>query len=216
MPRLEFTKRKTWMKKTLLALLLVLVATPLLAQGRSIDVMGFVTYVDLSGGDVILGNEGGANLNFDTDQGYGVGINVFLTRRLSAEIAASEIKPDGRVSSNGQIVDTQLDMLPITGVIQYHFNPEGKLDPYVGMGVAYLLFDKFSSRDPDLDLSNVDIRNDYGAVFNAGLTFEFGFGFAVMGDIKYVPIENKITTTVGETKIDLNPLIISAGVAVRF
>jgi outer membrane protein len=203
------------MKKTLLAALVLLLATPLLAQGRSVDVMGFATYVDLSGGDVILGNDA-SSLNFDTDQGYGLGINVFLTRRLSAEITASEIKPDGRVSSGGTIVDTQLDMLPITGVLQYHFNPEGKLDPYVGMGVAYLIFDEFSSKDPSLDLSDVDIRNDYGAVFNAGLTFEFGFGFAVMGDIKYVPVENTITTTIGETKIDLNPLIVSAGVAVRF
>jgi outer membrane protein len=203
------------MKKTLLAALVLLLATPLLAQGRSVDVMGFATYVDLSGGDVILGNDA-SSLNFDTDQGYGLGINVFLTRRLSAEITASEIKPDGRVSSGGTIVDTQLDMLPITGVLQYHFNPEGKLDPYVGMGVAYLIFDEFSSKDPSLDLSDVDIRNDYGAVFNAGLTFEFGFGFAVMGDIKYVPVENTITTTIGDTKIDLNPLIVSAGVAVRF
>ncbi|MGK2856057.1 MAG: OmpW/AlkL family protein, partial [Thermoanaerobaculia bacterium] len=169
------------MKKILLASLVLLLTAPLFAQGRSFDVMGFVTYVDLSGGDVILGDGSTTDLNFDTDQGYGVGINIFLTRRLSAEITASEIKPEGRVSSNGQLSDTQLDMLPITAVAQYHFNPEGKLDPYVGMGIAYLIFNDFSSRDPELDLSGVDIRNDYGAVFNAGLSFEFGFGFAVMG-----------------------------------
>lgn len=203
------------MKKTLLFALLTIVATPLLAQGRSVDVMGFATYVDLSGGDVILGDDS-ANLNFDTDQGFGLGINLFLTRRLSAEFTASEIKPDGRLSSGDQIVDTQLDMLPITAVAQYHFNPEGRLDPYVGMGIAYIIFDEFTSKDPDVDFSDVDVRNDYGAVFNAGLSFEFGFGFSVMGDIKYVPVENKITTTVGETKFDFNPLIISAGLAVRF
>lgn len=203
------------MKKMLLALLMMIAATPVLAQGRSVDVMGFATYVDLSGGDVILGDDS-ANLNFDTDQGFGLGINIFLTRRLSAEFTASEIKPDGRVSSGDQMVDTQLDMLPITAVAQYHFNPEGRLDPYVGMGIAYIIFDEFTSKDPDVDFSDVDVRNDYGAVFNAGLSFEFGFGFSVMGDIKYVPVENKITTTVGETKFDFNPLIISAGLAVRF
>jgi len=203
------------MKKILLAILILLIATPLFAQGRSVDVLGFATYVDLSGGDVILGGDS-ANLSFDTDQGYGLGINLFLTRRLSAEIAASEIKPSGRVSSGGELVETELDMLPITAVAQYHFNPEGKLDPYVGMGIAYIIFDNFSSKDPDIDFSDVDIRNDYGAVFNAGISFEFGFGFSIMGDIKYVPVENKITTTVGETKLDFNPLILSAGLAVRF
>lgn len=203
------------MKKMLLVMLALAVTAPLFGQGRSVDVMGFANWVDLSGGDVILGEESG-DLNFDTDQGYGLGINIFLTRRLSAEITASEIKPEGRVSSNGQIVETELDMLPITAVAQYHFNPEGKHDPYVGMGIAYIIFDEFSSKDPSLDLSGVDIRNDYGAVFNAGLTFEFGFGFSVMGDIKYVPVENKITTSVGETTFDFNPLIVSAGVAVRF
>lgn len=203
------------MKHALFAMLMLLTAIPLSAQGRSVDVMGFATWVDLSGGDVLLGDDA-ASLSFDTDQGYGIGINLFLTRRLSAEITASEIKPEGRVSSGGEIVETELDMLPITAVAQYHFNPEGKLDPYVGMGIAYLIFDDFSSRDPDVDLSGVDIRNDYGAVFNAGLTFELGFGLSVMGDVKYVPVENKITTTVGETTFDFNPLIVSAGVAIRF
>jgi len=159
------------MKKLLPALLLFLATTPLFAQGRSLDVMGFITYVDLSGGDVILG-EDSANLSFDTDQGYGLGVNFFITRRLSAELTASEIKPEGRVSSGDGYVDTELDMLPITAVAQYHFNPEGKLDPYVGMGIAYIIFDEFSSKDPNVDFSGVDVRNDYGAVFNAGLSYE--------------------------------------------
>jgi outer membrane protein len=204
------------MNKLLPAALILLLATPLLAQGRSIDVMGFVTYVDLSGGDVILGGGDSSSISFDTDQGYGVGINLFLTRRLSAEITIAEIKPDARVSSGSMLGGAQLDMIPITAVAQYHFNPEGKVDPYVGMGIAYLMFDEFSSRDPDLDLGDVDIRNDYCAVFNAGLSFELGFGFALFGDVKYVPVENKITTRIGEQTIDLNPLIVSAGVVIRF
>jgi outer membrane protein W len=53
-------------------------------------------------------------------------------------------------------------------------------------------------------------------VFNAGLSFELGLGIAVFGDVKYVPVENKITTSVGEDELEFNPLIVSAGVAIRF
>ena len=157
-----------------------------------------------------------ADVQFDGDQGYGLGINFFITGRLSAEITASEVKPESRVQFADGTAVGELDMLPITGVIQYHFKPDGKFDPYIGAGVAYLIFDEFSSKDPNLDVSDVDIRNDYGAVLNVGFSYEFGYGFAVIGDAKYVPSSNEITTNIGDAKVDLNPLILSAGLMIRF
>jgi len=206
------------MKKIVLLLLLTALALPGFAQGRSIDVTGYMAWVDLSGDGLITDAGGDYNLgSFDADTGYGGAVNLFMTRRLSAEISLTEVKPEGRIQYGGTTVVGELDMLPITGMIQYHFNPEGRVDAYVSGGVAYLMFDDFQSDDlGSIDLGKVDLEDDYGSVWGAGMSFRLAGGFAVVADAKYVLSSNTITTTVGDATIELNPLILSAGVQIQF
>lgn len=206
------------MKKTLILLALAALTLPVLAQGRSVDVTGYIAWVDLSGDGLIddSGNDYSFG-SFDADTGYGGALNIFLTRRLSAEISLTEVKPEGRIQFGDATVVGELDMLPVTGMIQYHFNPEGRFDVYVSGGVAYLMFDEFHSDDlGSIDIESVDLEDDYGSVWGAGVSFGIVGGLAVVADAKYVLSSNTITTTVGDAEIELNPLIISAGVQIQF
>jgi outer membrane protein len=183
-----------------------------------VDVTGYLAWVDLSGDGVIDddGNEYSLG-SFDADTGYGGALNIFITRRLSAEISLTEVKPEGRLQFGGTTVVGELDMLPITGMLQYHFNPEGRLDVYVSGGVAYLMFDEFKSDDlGSIDIGSVDLEDDYGSVWGAGVSFGIFGGLAVVADAKYVLSSNTITTTVGDAEIEMNPLIVSAGVQIQF
>lgn len=206
------------MKKIVLSFALLALSLPLLAQGRSVDVTGYIAWVDLSGDGLIDDSGNDYNLgSFDADTGYGGALNIFITRRLSAEISLTEVKPEGRIQYGDATVVGELDMLPVTGMIQYHFNPEGRFDVYVSGGVAYLMFDEFQSDDlGSIDIESVDLEDDYGSVWGAGVSFGIVGGLAVVADAKYVLSSNTITTTVGDAEIELNPLIISAGVQIQF
>lgn len=75
------------MKRTaiIFTTLFALAAMPAFAQSRSVDLTGWVTWVDPSGDDTFEGVEevDDLNLKFDTEQGFGVGINVFWSSRFS-------------------------------------------------------------------------------------------------------------------------------------
>jgi outer membrane protein len=114
-------------------------------------------------------------------------------------------------------------MIPITGVVQWHFIPKGRIDPYIGAGAAYVLFDKLDSANDfgNLNVSSIDFKDDAGLALNAGLGIGLTDHFGITIDGKYVPLKSNARATFvngsgGETKVDINPAIFSAGLTFRF
>lgn len=206
----------------------VLAAMPLAAQSRSVDIYGYATWVDPSGDSVFdAGGVDDARVEFDSAQGFGIAVNVFFSNRISAEFAASVVEPDVVFRSDNPLFPLltggELEMIPITATLQYHFNPEGRIDPYVGLGAAYVLFDRVDGfRDVGgIDLDAIDFDDDVGLVVNAGLTFDITPSFAIYLDGKYVPVSTSATASFAtgpgtSVDIDINPLILSAGVGFQF
>ena len=206
----------------------LLAATPLAAQSRSVDLYGFVNWVDPSG-DSVFDADGldDARVEFDSAQGFGVAVNVFFSNRVSAEFAASVVEPEVAFRSDNPafplLTGGELEMIPITATLQYHFNPDGRFDPYVGLGAAYVLFDQVDELDDvgGVDVDAIDFDDDVGLVVNAGLTFDITPTFALYVDGKYVPVSSSATATFAtgpgtSTDIDINPLILSAGLGIQF
>ncbi len=212
------------MKRILLFLAaLTLMMTPAFAQERSVDLTGWVTFVDPSGDTDI---ENGEIAEFDSEQGFGVGINVFWTNAISTEFAASLVEPDLTLRATdpeipGGVIGS-LEMMPLTATLQYHFNPNGRFDPYIGGGVAYVLFDEINDESlDDIDFDSIDFDDDYGFVANAGLSIDLTETFALNLDAKYVPVSSPARAVVGgietdEIDFDINPLILAAGVSLQF
>lgn len=211
-----------------LAVLLSLAAVPAFSQSRSVDVTGWVTWVDPSGDNTFdnVNNFGDLDrLEFDTEQGFGAAINVFWTNRISTEFAASVTEPDldMRFSEPGApAIAGSLEMMPITVVLQYHFNPEGRFDPYVGAGAAWVLFDEIESDNlDDINIDAIDFDDDLGLVLNAGLSFDITPSLALNLDAKYVPVESAATARFGTIEsdaldIEINPLILGLGLQFQF
>lgn len=211
------------MKKILFAVAVVaLGAAPGFAQSRSVDVSGFASWIDVTGENVIEEDaSGNTELEFESEQGFGGAINVFWGNRVSTEFAASVFEPEAsvRVRSASRSPIGRLDMIPITATLQYHFAPDSRVDPYIGAGVAYVLFDEFDDDDlDDLGFGTVDVDDDYGVLVNAGLSIDITPNFAILLDGKYVPLETSISTAGVDDAGDLeiNPLILSAGVSFQF
>ncbi|HUP64286.1 MAG TPA: OmpW family outer membrane protein [Thermoanaerobaculia bacterium] len=214
------------MKRTLMLLALSsLAVTPAFAQSRSVDLTAWVTWVDPSGHNTFEDFDGTDDLDvrLDTAQGFGVGLNVFLSNRISAEFAVSLFEPDVELAiSNPALAPLvgSLEMMPITGTLQFHFNPDGRIDPYIGAGVAYVLFDEIADFD-DVDLDAIDFDDDYGFLVNAGVSFDITPNFAINLDAKYVPVESAARAVVGGVgsdalDIEINPLILSVGLSFQF
>lgn len=207
-----------------LVLLLLVIAVPASAQSRTFDLTGYVAWVDTS-------SEGTFDLNdpsdplgveLDAEMGYGLAANIFFGR-ISTEFAIYRVENElvfrrRAASSSGDAVE----MMPITGVLQFHFAPNGFIDPYIGAGGAYVLLDDVDAPDElnNLDFESIDFDDDIGLVLNAGIGIRITNNFGITLDGKYVPLESSATarrtTGAQDTTFDINPIILSAGVSIRF
>jgi outer membrane protein W len=213
------------MRHGLLAVLALLLLAPAAsAQSRFFDLTGNFVWLDPQGGGTFDDLTDPADLEIDAEAGYGIAANVFFGRRLSAEFAVARIEPETRVRRRvvgGSGPGGNLQITPLTAVLQFHFAPDAFIDPYVGAGAAYVLYD-FSASQGVHNLSQIDLKDDVGLALNAGVGIRLGQRFGLTLDGKYVPIESDATAVVIGTnqqrvgQFDVSPIIISAGLSLRF
>jgi outer membrane protein len=207
-----------------LAVLLVAAAVPMSAQSRAFDLTAYAAWVDTSSeGTFDDTTANPVDVNFDGTLGYGIGANIFFGGRISTEFAIVRVNTDvnfrQRAVANG---NTQAEMMPITAVLQLHLAPNGRFDPYVGAGAAYVLIDDVDTPDElnNIDFERLDFKDDVGLALNAGLGIRLTNNFGVTLDAKYVPLESSAravrTTGNQDVKFDINPVILSAGLSLRF
>lgn len=216
------------MKHRILAVLtfLFVAAVPAVAQERFFDITGYASWVDTSSEGTFEFDDasGPLDVNFDGTMGYGVAANVFFGDRISTEFAVTRVENEIAVRPRAvnNTGNTTAEMMPLTAVLQFHFAPNSFIDPYVGGGVAYVLFDDVDGSDEldNIDFESIDFEDDYGFVINAGLGIRITENFGLTLDGKYVPLESSATARrqAGdqEATFDINPVILSAGVSLRF
>ncbi|HVR41862.1 MAG TPA: OmpW family outer membrane protein [Thermoanaerobaculia bacterium] len=206
-----------------LAAFLVLAAVPAEAQTRFFDLTASYARVDPQT-DSRPGLSTIDEFELDSSGGFGLAVNVFFTDRISTEFAAYVVDTEAsvrpRLTNRFPVGDLQ--MIPLTVTLQYHFNPEGRIDPYLGAGVAYVLFDDVSEfPDGGTGLRAIDVDDDFGYVINAGLSFDITPRFAILGDVKYVPVDAGARAVFAsapdqEFGLEMSPLILSIGLSVQF
>jgi outer membrane protein W len=151
-------------------------------------------------------------------------VNVFFGDALSLAIDANEVKPDVRFGFPGATTNQgSLKMIPLTGVLQWHFIPKGFIDPYVGAGAAYVLFDNLKgfSDVGHIGINQINFKDDVGFVANAGIGLKFSPRWGITGDVKYVPVQSSATAVFAtgpnqSQKIKVNPVMASAGLTIHF
>ena len=206
-------------------ILLLVAAVPMSAQSRGFDLTGYVSWVDTSSeGTFDETTSNPVDVNFDGTLGYGLAANVFFSDRISAELAI--VRVDSDVTFRQRAVnnpgDTQGELMPITAVLQFHLAPNGRFDPYIGAGAAYVLIDDVDSPDElnNLDFESIDFDDDVGLALNAGLGIKLTNNLGLTLDAKYVPLESSAravrTSGTTDVKFDINPVILSGGLSLRF
>lgn len=200
------------MKRSLgLWILLALAAMPLAAQSSEFGVW-------LAQSRVGETDEDEAVLEFDNGDGFGVSYNQYFGNALSLELSATALEHDGNISVEGEnVLDIgSLDIVPIVATIQLHFARGGRVSPYIGGGLAYIMADDLAGGDVE---EVVEIDNAITWAAQAGLDININQRFAIGVDAKYTgytPDAAAADQPSDSIELDLNPLIISAGVKFRW
>jgi outer membrane protein len=201
---------------------LLIVAAP--AMARSFDLTGWVSWVDPNSSGTFNSTSPNQpfNVNFNGKIGYGVGANIFWGSNISTEFSGIEVRPKTNFvpTAGGTVSGPNLRMTPLTAVLQFHFAPNGTIDPYIGAGAAYVLFDNVNGPG-SLGVSKINFKDDAGLALNAGLGIALGHNIGITIDGKYVPLSSSTTADYvsgGSTraKIKINPVIFSGGLTFRF
>ncbi len=159
-------------------------------------------------------------------------ISYYWTKNIATElILALGTKHDVKISgdSAGTVGNQKLgevDLLPPTLTVQWHFNPDATFDPYVGAGVnATFMLDRYlrgSAGAINGEKIKID-RSSFGPALQAGFDINLKDGWLLNADVKRVwidtDVELKSAITGHWTKIDsldINPWVLSLGVGKRF
>lgn len=174
-----------------------------------------------------------ADLKVDDNVIPELDISYYITKNIAAElILALGTKHDVKISgdSAGAIGDQNLgevNLLPPTLTLQWHFRPDQTFDPYIGAGINYThMLDrnlKFKSGATAGDKIKID-SDSWGLVAQAGFDINLKDGWMINADVKYVQIDTDVkmkgaVTGGAWTKIDsldIDPWVVGIGIGKRF
>jgi outer membrane protein len=228
------------MKMRLVTLSLVAAFTPALAQAEAGDWVVRVRAVNVSPnedsklGETVNSNVAnvmspGAELAVSDKVIPELDISYYITKNIAAElILAVGTRHNVSVQDeSGAVVPNQdlgsVNLLPPTLTVQWHFNPDQTIDPYVGAGINYTNFLDRNLKVSSGALAGTKIKVDsdsWGYALQAGVDINLKDGWLINLDAKYVNIETDVKLNVaGWTKIDsldINPWVVGIGIGKKF
>lgn len=177
---------------------------PLLVRLRAV----YISPADKN--DAVNASIGQDSLSVSTKTIPEVDFTYFFTKNLAAELILTYPQKHD-VSLNGTVIGS-FKQLPPTLTAQWHFVPEGPVDPYLGLGVN-LTFISSVDLPPGLELSSPS----FGVAAQAGLDIKVAKSWVINLDAKWVKLGSDLKsggTTL--TTVHVDPWLLGAGVGYRF
>ena len=154
----------------------------------------------------------------DSDISPTFNISYFLTNHISTELLAAWPFTHGIDAKGGGAGDVrigQVDHLPPTLSVNWHFNPTGVIRPYIGAGVNYTMFSGEETRGP-LSGARLKLDDSIGAAGQVGVDVGDGNWF-VNGNVRYIQIESDAQLNGADIgTVDINPWVYGLHVGYRF
>ena len=109
--------------------------------------------------------------------------------------------------------------LPPTLSLQWHFLPDAKVQPYVGLGINYTTFfhTKPTGALRDLGVEKLKLTDSWGLAAQVGADVKLNDNWFLNASVRYIDIKTKVKidgTKIGTAKI--NPWVATVGVGYRF
>jgi outer membrane protein len=139
-------------------------------------------------------------------------LSYFVDDNVSVEVIAGVTKHTVSNSVAGRVVSTEL--LPPTVTLQYQFDPNGAIRPYVGAGINYTFF--FDNSSP---LTGMKLTNNFGWALQAGADIPVGDGpYFLNVDLKKIFLSTTARAGAGTVfaPVRLDPWLFGVGAGIRF
>jgi len=113
----------------------------------------------------------------------------------------------------------ETEQLPPTFSIQYHFAPDAKFQPYVGVGLNWTTF--FNTElEPVLAGFTLDLDDSFGVAVELGGDLQLANNWVLQFDLRWISIESDATLSDGVDSesftVDINPLVYALNVGYKF
>ncbi len=207
-------------------------ATPAAAQeAGDIQIKGFVTGVLPDGAITevetdLIGLPAGSQTEASDSVVPTVAIEYFVSPNFSLEticcVTPHDVRGAGALAG-AELIDDAI-ILPASLTAKYHFNLGGGIKPYVGAGATYfMIFSEDVGADAAaLGATDVDLSDEFGFLLQGGVDIALndrGLGLSL--DAKRYFVGTTATFRAGQTvalqsEHDLDPWVVSAGLAYRF
>jgi outer membrane protein len=100
--------------------------------------------------------------------------------------------------------------------LQYHFATSAAVSPYVGAGIARILF----LDEHGVGLADLDLKDSWAPALQVGMRYQVSENWFANADIRYTPFETDISGALGGApvrgKVSVDPTILNIGIAYRF
>ncbi|EIJ38398.1 outer membrane protein W [Galbibacter orientalis DSM 19592] len=166
--------------------------------------------IGLIGGDAAISKSFMPELDF----------TYYFTKNIAAELILGTTNHDVKAINTavGNLDLGDVWLLPPTLTLQYHWNVEENVRPYVGAGFNYTIFYN-AANGPIAD--NVDYENSFSPAMQFGIDFDISKRWFINIDAKYLflstDVEVDATSALGavvNAEVDINPFI--AGIGIGF
>lgn len=176
--------------KTSLILALPLLACPALAQSRGDWTIALGAHQVAPKSD--NGALAGGTLPVEVDKNVRptFAVEYFVADNLGLEVlAALPFEHDIQIRGLGRVGSTK--HLPPTVTLQYHFNSQGTVSPFVGAGLNYTTF--FSEETGGaLAGSRLKLDDSWGLAAHAGLDVALSEKGALRVDVRWIDIDSEV------------------------
>lgn len=175
-----------------------------------------------------LGPNSGVSVDEDTQ--LGLTLTYMFDKSWGIELLAAtpfshSIKGEGAVL--GGIGDiAEVDHLPPTLSVVYHFDTKGPVQPYIGLGVNYTTFfseEASSSLEAALGNASVSLDDSWGLAGQVGVDWHLNDNWLINASARYIDIETDATITLKDlgdakvkTSVDIDPYVYTVAIGYKF
>jgi outer membrane protein len=165
--------------------------------------------------------DGAVVIEAEDEIGGRIGYELLFGDRWGAELAVGTARHDVSVSGvPGPRFDIgRIRVTPVTASLLYHFQPRGRVDFFLGGGAAYVDYGDFELTlpvsDPE-DPSSFAVKSDLTYTLQAGLDLKLNDRWGLTGNVQWIDTDAQFADDEEEDELPIAPLVVGAGVALRF
>jgi outer membrane protein len=179
---------KKFVAPLLTAAALTVVALPAQAEDWFVRV-GPVMVSPKSDNGTLAG--GALKTDIDSNTQLGLILGRHLTPNLAIELLAAT--PFSHTASLNGAKAVDFKHLPPTVSLQWYFNPEGRVNPFVGAGLNYtFVYDERPVGGGPVAGTKVGLDNSFGLAVQAGLQFKLSDKWDLVLDARCIDIESDV------------------------